>query len=112
MVTKAGLPEYDLVDVRAAANQLNLEFRGRKVRLDILNLDYKLKDVALCLAQLSESDYRKTICYEERLPDDEYICNFIKPGNEELAPDKLYIKYCLIEGCLLIELASFHLCRF
>lgn len=73
MVTKAGLPEYDLVDVRAAANQLNLEFRGRKVRLDILNLDYKLKDVALCLAQLSESDYRKTICYEDRLPDDEYI---------------------------------------
>ncbi len=106
------MPEYGLNDVKAAANQLNLEFRGRKVRLDILNLEYELNDVALCLAQLLESDYRKTIRYEDRPPDDEYICNFVKPGNEELAPDKLYIKYCLIEGCLVIDLASFHLTSF
>ena len=112
MVSNVCTPKYDLFDVKTAANQLNLEFRGRKVRLDILNLEYELKDVALCLAQLSESDYRKTTRYEDRLPDDEYICNFIKPGNEGLAPDKLYIKYCLIEGCLVIELASFHLTRF
>ena len=112
MVTKVGLPEYDLIDVKVAASQLNIEFRGRKIRLDILNLGYELKDVALCLAQLSASDFRKTIRYEDGLPDDEYICNFVKPGNEELAPDKLYIKYCLIEGCLVIDLASFHLTRF
>ncbi len=112
MVTKVGSPEYRLFDVKMAANRLNIEFRGRKVRLDILNLEYELKDVALCLAQLSESDYRKTIHYDDNLPDDEYICNFIKPGNEELAPDRLYIKYCLFEDCMIIELASFHLSRF
>lgn len=112
MVTKVGLPKYDLTSVKSAANQLNIEYRGRKVRLDILNLEYELKDVALCLTQLSESDYRKTIHYDDNLPDDEYICNFIKPGNEELAPDRLYIKYCLFEDCMTIELASFHLSRF
>jgi len=112
MVSKIGLPKYDLTAVIAAANQLNIEYRGRKVRLDILNLEYELKDVAHCLSQLSESDYRKTIHYEGQPPDDEYICNFTKPGNEELAPDRLYIKFCLFEDCGVIELASFHLSRF
>ena len=106
------MPTYDLTAVKEAANQLNIEFRGRKVRLDILNLGYELKDVAHCLAQLSENDFRKTIRYADRPADDEYICHFIKSGNEELAPDKLYIKYCLIEGYLIVELASFHLTRF
>ena len=95
-----------------AAKQVNIEFRGRKPRLDILNLDYQLKDVALCLIQLSASDFRKTIQYEDRLPDDEYICNFTKPGNEHLAVDRLYIKFCFIENCLTIDLGSFHLTRF
>jgi hypothetical protein len=106
------MPKYDLIAVKEAANRLNIEFRGRKIRLDILNLGYELKDVALCIAQLTENDYRKTIRYDDRSPDDEYVCQFIKPGNEEMAPDNLYIKYCLIEGYLVVELASFHLTQF
>jgi len=106
------VPKYDLTAVKEAANQLNIEFRGRKVRLDILNLEYELENIALCLAQLSENDYRKTIHYADRPADDEYICHFIKSGNKELPPDRLYIKYCLFEDCMVIELASFHLSRF
>lgn len=112
MVTNNGRPEYDLSKVKMAAEQLKIEFRGRKPRLDVLNLDYDLKDVALCLIQLSASDYCKTIRYRDHLPDDEYICNFTKPGNEHLAVDRLYIKFCFIENGLTIDLGSFHLTKF
>ena len=112
MVTSASRPEYDLAEVKTAAGELKIEFRGRKPRLDVLNLDYELNDVSLCLMQLLSSDYRKTIQYEDRLPDDEYICEFSKTGNEHLAADRLYIKFCLVEDSLIIELGSFHLTRF
>lgn len=112
MVNFTDHPKYDLIDVKEAAGAMNIEFRGRKTRLDILNLGYELKDVALCFLQLSSSDYRKTIHYEKRPPDDEYICSFIMPGNEHLLADRLYIKYCLVEEHLTIDLASFHLARF
>ena len=112
MVTKVGRLEYDLSEVKMAAKQQRIEFRGRKPRLDVLNLDYELKDVALCLMQLSASNYRKTIQYKDRQSDDEYICNFTKPGNEHLVADRLYIKFCLVENFLIIELGSFHLTRF
>jgi len=105
-------PNYNLNDVKSASKSMSIEFRGRKTRLDILNLDYRLSDVALCLSQLTPDDYRKTIYYEDRIPDDEYISYFTRPGNEHFEPDKLYIKFCLLEDCLILELASFHLTRF
>jgi len=112
MVRHSKTPNYDLNDAKTACQELNIEFRGRKVRLDILNLDYQLTDVALCLSKLTISDFRKTNYYSNRPPDDEYICNFTKPGNEHLQPDRLYIKFCLPESHLMVDLASFHLTRF
>jgi len=112
MVSNGSQPKYDLSEVKTAASLLNIEFRGRKPRLDVLNLDYDLNDVALCIMQLSAGDYRKTIRYKDRVSDDEYICDFSKPGNEHLVADRLYIKLCLIQNCLIIELGSFHLTRF
>ena len=105
-------PKYDLIAVKKAARNLNITLRGPTVQGDIFNLDFELEDVALCLLHLSEIDYRKTTFYETGRPDDEYICDFIKPGNEEFEPDRLYIKYCLIDDYLSIDLASFHLARF
>lgn len=105
-------PEYDLHDVTAAARRYDIEYRGRIVQRDINNLGYELADVAQCVMQLSKDDHRKTIRYEDRPADDEYICTFTKLGNEEPGPDDLYIKFCLIDGCLTIDLGSFHLCRF
>jgi len=112
MVTKSASSEYVLSEVGIAAKQLKIEFRGRKTRLDALNLNYQLNDISLCLMQLSASDFLKTIQYENRQPDDSYICNFTKTGNENLAVDRLYIKFCLVENCGTIDLGSFHLTRF
>lgn len=39
-------------------------------------------------------------------------CSFRKAGDEESDPDNLYIKFCLIGNCLVIDLGSFHLRRF
>ena len=105
-------PEYDLNDVKAAARRLNIEYRGRIVQRDINNLGYELADVAQCVMRLSVDDHRNSIRYEDRPTDDVYICAFTKVGNEESGPDDLYIKFCLVDGCLSIDLGSFHLCRF
>ena len=105
-------PEYDLNDVKAAARKLNIEYRGRIVQRDINNLGYELADVARCVMRLSVDDHRNSISYEDRPVDDVYICTFTKAGNEETGPDDLYIKFCLVDGWLSIDLGSFHLRRF
>jgi len=105
-------PEYDLGEVKATARRHDIEYRGRNVQRDISNLGYELVDVARCLMQLSENDFSKSIRYENRQTDDEYICTFTKTGNEESEPDNLYVKFCLIDSNRVIDLASFHLCRF
>jgi len=105
-------PEYDLKDVKAAARGLNIEYRGRIVQRDINNLGYELADVAQCVMRLSVDDYRSSICYEDCPTDDVYMCTFTRSGNEESGSDDLYIKFCLVEYCLSIDLASFHLRRF
>jgi hypothetical protein len=105
-------PEYDLNDVKAAARRLNIEYRGRIVQRDISNLGYELTDVAQCVKRLSVDDHRKSIRYEDRAIDDVYMCTFTRAGNEESGPDDLYIKFCLVDGCLSIDLGSFHLRRF
>lgn len=106
------VPIYDLSDVKKAAQKHDIEYRGRIVQRDINNLDYALADVVQCVMQLTEDDHRKCISYEDHPTDDEYICTFTKAGNEKSGPDDLYIKFCLIDDYLIIDLGSFHLCRF
>jgi hypothetical protein len=105
-------PEYDSNDVKAAARRLNIEYRGRIVQRDINNLGYELVDVAQCVMQLSVDDYMNSIRYEDRPTDDVYLCTFTRAVNEESGPDDLYIKFCLVDDCLSIDLGSFHLRRF
>ncbi|CAH9054197.1 hypothetical protein PSECIP111951_00983 [Pseudoalteromonas holothuriae] len=102
------MAEYDLEQVKAAAQNLDIEYRGRKVSRDIANLGYDLNDVSACLCQLSESDFRKTHNYDKQPPDDEYICRYRKDSREDEF-DELYVKFCLIDDCLVVDLASFHL---
>jgi len=106
------LPKYALDAVKAIAKRHDIEYRGRIVQRDINNLGYELVDVARCLTQLSESDFSKSIRYERRPTDDIYICAFTKAGNEEAKPDDLYVKLCLIDNCLVVDFATFHLGRF
>ena len=105
-------PEYDLNDVKAAARRLNIEYRGRIVQRDINNLGYELADVARCVMRLSVDDHRRSIRYEDCPTDDVYMCTFTRVGNEESGSDDLYIKFCLVDYCLSIDLGSFHLRRF
>lgn len=102
------MAEYDLKQVKAAARSLSIEYRGRKVSRDIANLGYDINDISSCLCQLSPSDFRKTHIYENSPPDDEYICHY-KKDPEENEYDELYVKFCLIDDYLVIDLASFHL---
>lgn len=106
------MAEYSLKDVRKAAQQLNIEYRGRKVQRDVANLGYDIHDVAKCLCTLTEDDFRKTHYRDVGPPDDEYICSFTKFVNDEEQVDDLYVKFCLIESCLVVDLASFHLPQF
>lgn len=106
------LPKYDLGKVKASAKRNDIEYRGRNVQRDISNLGYELEVVARCLMQLSGSDFGKSIVYEDRPADDEYMCTFTNAGNEESEPDYLYIKFCLVDSCQVIDLGSFHLRRF
>lgn len=91
------MPEYNLVQVKAAAKNLDIEYRGRKVSRDIANLGYDIHDVSACLCQLSVIDFRKTHSYENHPSDDEYVCHF-KKDPEEDEYDELYVKFCLVDG--------------
>jgi hypothetical protein len=104
------VPRYDLEEVKQAALAYKIEYRGRKVQRDIANLGYQLRDVVQCLAQLRESDFSKSIDYKNgQAIDDVYIIKYPKPNSEYIEFDSLYVKFCLINGNLSIELASFHL---
>jgi hypothetical protein len=103
--------EYDLELVKVSAQSLDIEYRGRKVSRDIANLGYDLNDVSSCICQLESSDFRKTHSYRDKAPDDEYICRYKRAPKED-EYDELYIKFCLIDGCLAIDLASFHLPKY
>lgn len=106
------MAEYSLKDVREAAQQLNIEYRGRKVQRDIANLGYDIHDVANCLCTLTEDDFRKTHYREVGPPDDDYICRFTKFVGDDKQVDELYVKFCLIKNCLVVDIASFHLPQF
>ena len=103
------MPVYNLEEVRQAALAYQIEYRGRKVQRDVANLGYQLRDVVQCLAQLQESDFSKSIDYGSGQAIDEiYIVTYPKPNSENIEFDPLYIKFCLINGRLIVvELASF-----
>jgi hypothetical protein len=104
------VPVYDLEKVKQAALAYKIEYRGRKVQRDVANLGYQFRDVAQCLAQLRESDFSKSIDYGNGQNfDDVYIITYPKPNSENLEFDLLDVKFCLTDGSLIIELASFHL---
>ena len=104
------MAEYRLEDVKAAAREAKIEYRGLKVQRDIANLGYELNDVIDCLMQLSESNFRKTHIYNDGTPpDDDYICQYTRQVDGESVTDELYIKFCLVDDCLMIDLGSFHL---
>ena len=102
------MPHYCLKNVKNAAQKGKIEYRGRKVQQDISNLGYELKDVIACLMVLTESDFHKTLHYDGNDDiDDVYHINYFNPTT--VNADDLYIKFCLIDGNLMIDLASFHL---
>lgn len=103
------MPHYSLEDVRIAAKNEQIEYRGRKVRRDISNLGYELKDVVTCLLSLTESDFYRSYTYENGDTDDAYRTDFINPMSETGETDSIYIKFCLINNLLMIDLASLHL---
>jgi hypothetical protein len=74
-------------------------------------LGYELKDLSDCLSRLQEYDFRKTHCYPDSLPVDDYVVSYQKrsTADEDFPIDDLYIKFCMIDGNLVIELVSFHL---
>jgi hypothetical protein len=101
------VPHYNLDDVRNAAKNGYIEYRGRKTRRDIGNLGYELADVVTCLLSLTSSDFYKSYRYDNGDIDDAYRTNFALSNSTE--HDSIYIKFSLINDCLMIDLASFHL---
>lgn len=104
------MPYYCLDAVRTAARNDQIEYRSRKVQRDIANLGYELKDVLACLISLTESDFYKTYPHNDSDDiDDAYRINYLNPTTNNGERDSLYIKFCLINNHLIIDLASFHL---
>lgn len=105
------MAHYCLKKVKNVAQKGKVEYRGRKVQRDISNLGYELKDVITCLIALTESDFHKTLRYDDNDDiddiDDVYHIEHFNPITN--STDALYIKFCLINGSLTIDLASFHL---
>lgn len=106
-------PFFDLKLVKEAAAREDIEYE-RKVRTDIANLGYELSDVISCLQELTPQHFDKSHIYSDRghlQKMDAYVHTytwFDKNADEE-KQDKLYIKFSLVNGKLLISLASFHL---
>jgi len=101
------VPHYNLDDVRNAAKNGQIEYRGRKTRQDIDNLGYELADVVECLLSLTSSDFYKSYSYENGDIDDAYRTNFASSASSKC--DSIYIKFSLINDNLMIDLASLHL---
>lgn len=111
------MPVYSLIDVHKAASKQLIQYRGRGVLRDASNLGYEKKDVCQCILSLKNSDFRKTTRYPgtSTPPDDEYEIRYSKPLNSEYDEptiDELYIKFCLVDERLSIDLGSFHQPRY
>lgn len=106
------MAHYDLEVVRQLAKSESIEYQGRRVSVDIANLGYALSDVAKCISQLTASEFYKSHDYGSEPVQDAYITKYERPGSEDGEMDDLYVKFALLDDCLLISLASFHLPRF
>lgn len=101
-------PRYDLRQIHSLAALQRVAYANLSVLRDAMNLGYELDDVCRCLQKLKSSDFRHSGRYDGPLWYDVYRTRFISPTEHV---DDLYIKLSLGQGCLLIDLFSFHLTR-
>jgi hypothetical protein len=99
---------YDLRQVHALALLQRVVYANRSVRRDTANFGYGLADVCQCLQKLKSSDFRHSGRYDGPRWYDVYRSRFRSQGGYV---DDLYIKLSLGQGCLVIDLFSFHLTR-
>ncbi len=104
------MPYYDLNIVKEAARKEKINYIGRRVYIDIANLDYDFQDVISCFCNLTESHFKKTQYYNG-IAYDEYRYSNVRCEGGEFITDDLYIKFFIKNGFLNINLASFHLSR-
>jgi len=100
-------PRYDLRQVHALAAQRQVFMTWSAIR-DSTNLGYESDDVCRCLEELKSSDFKHSGRYGGPLWYDVYRIRFTSPTQHV---DDLYIKLSLSQGCLVINLFSFHLAR-
>lgn len=103
-------PYYNLAAVHAAAKAENIEYRGRRVSVDIAELGYRLSDVAGCLLSLTRDGFHKAHHRRDGSIDDAYRVRYPRPGGDNEVDD-LYVKFRLVQDCLIVDLGSFHLHR-
>lgn len=101
-------PRYDLRQVHALAALRKVAYASRSVERDALNLGYESGDVCGCLQKLKPTDFRHSGRYDRPLWYDVYRIRCTSPAGYV---DDLYIKLCLRQDGLLIDLFSFHLTR-
>ncbi|WP_417446948.1 type II toxin-antitoxin system MqsR family toxin [Kangiella sp.] len=110
------MPQYDLDDIKKAAINSKIEYRGtqlnRRVQAEAQSLGFKFNDVRLTILELTEDCFDKTHHYEKGAPDDSYIITTDCRLNEG---DKvtIYLKLRLKGKHLsIVSVGSFHLPRY
>lgn len=101
-------PRYDLRQIHTLAALQRVVYANRSVLRDARNLRYELNDVCRCLLALKSSDFRYSRRYDGPTWYDVYEIRFVGPTEHV---DDLYIKLSLGQGCLVVNLFSFHLTR-
>ena len=107
MTNKA--PQYNLKDVKAAANTGNVNM-SRTAERDALELGYDSAEVIRCLQSLSANDFDQVKKYRHNkyfVPCDVYRLSYSHPSGKI---DDLYIKFRYLANW--ITVMSFHLQRY
>jgi|GEM_PF-658069 hypothetical protein len=105
--TEEHQPCYLLDDIRQAAQNGKFRYDGRKVNSDIRNLGYTGDDVKRCISQLTTSQFKKSLKFENATYD-VYICAYQK--QDEAPVDEIYMKLRLLpNGEVQVGIGSFHL---
>jgi len=96
------LAHFNLDEVREAAAQQKIQYKGRKVQKDVANLGYTLKEVADYIVSLTANDFKETKVYDDQIVHDVYI---------KTRTDRIYIKLRLLDNqqIQIVEVGSFHL---
>ena len=96
------MAHFNLEQVREAAEQHRIQYKGRKVQKDITNLGYTLNEVADYISSLTEHDFKETKQYDDKTVHDVYI---------KTLTDRIYIKLRLLDNqhIQIVEIGSFHL---